>query len=74
MVGTRISGYVARVASGLSRKSALFIVGVLAGGILWAISVEPAPVAFALAAGLAAGWCAWLAKHPESAGRRRRID
>jgi hypothetical protein len=63
---TRISGCVARATSGLSRRSALLIVGVLAGGLLWAISVAPAPVAFALTAGLAAAWCAWLERHPEA--------
>jgi hypothetical protein len=63
---TRISGYVARATSGLSRRSALSIVGVLAGGFLWVISVAPAPVAFALTAGVAAGWCAWLEMHPEA--------
>ena len=61
---TRVSGYSARVASRLSRRAALSIVGVLAGGSLWVVSVAPAPVAFALAAGLAAGWCAWLESHP----------
>jgi hypothetical protein len=61
---TRISGYVARATSGLSRRTALLIVGMLTGGFVWVISVAPAPVAFALTAGLAAAWCAWLETHP----------
>ena len=62
---TRISGYVARVTSGLSRRSALLTVGVLTAGFLWLIAVAPAAVAFALTVGLAAAWCAWLETHPE---------
>jgi hypothetical protein len=50
----------------LSRRTALLIVGVLAGGFLWVISVAPAAVGFALTAGVAAAWCAWLEKHPEA--------
>ena len=65
----RVTAYVGRVTSGLSRRSALLIVGVLAAGFLWVISVAPAPVAFALTAGLAAAWCAWLERHPEAPQR-----
>jgi hypothetical protein len=65
-VWTRIGGTVARVTAGLSRRTALLIVGLLAGGLFWGISVAPAPVGFVLTAGLAAGWCAWLERHPES--------
>ena len=63
---TRVSEYVTHVTSGLSRRNALLIVGVLAAGFLWVISVAPAPVAFVLTAGLAAAWCAWLERHPEA--------
>ena len=63
---TRVSHYVARVALGLSRRSALLIVGVSSVGFLWIVSVAPAPVAFVLTAGLAAAWCAWLERHPEA--------
>jgi hypothetical protein len=62
----RISGNVAGVTADVSRRTALLIVGLLAGGFLWVISVAPAPVGFVLAAGLAAAWCAWLDKHPEA--------
>jgi hypothetical protein len=50
---------------GVSLRPALLIVGVLAGGFLWVISVAPAAVGFALTAGVAAAWCAWLEKHPK---------
>jgi hypothetical protein len=63
---TRISGNVAGVTAGLSRRAALLIVGLLAGGLLSVISVAPAPVGFVLTAGLAAAWCAWLQRHPEA--------
>lgn len=63
---TRVGGYVARVTAGLSRRSALLVVSVASAGFLWVISVAPTPVAFALAVGLAAAWCAWLEKHPEA--------
>ena len=63
---TRIGGYVACMTTRFSRRSVLMVVGVLSAGLLWVIAVAPTVIAFALTAGLAAAWCAWLEKHPEA--------
>ena len=64
---TRVSERVMRVTSSVSRRNALLIVGVLSAAFLWVIAAAPTVVAFALTVGVAAAWCAWLDKHPESA-------
>ena len=64
---TRIITFVAGAASGISRRSLLTIVGVLFAGFLWIITLAPAAIAFALAVGVAAAWCAWLQNDPEAA-------
>ena len=63
---TRIGGDVARVGSNWSRRTALLIVGGLCAASLMPIALAPAPVAFALTAGLAAAWCIWLERHPDA--------
>jgi hypothetical protein len=53
-------------ASTLSRSVAatLGILGPLAA-FGWFVMVAPAVISFAVAAGAAMAWCAWLEKHPE---------
>jgi hypothetical protein len=61
----RVSSYLARVASTVSRRNALLLVGGLSGACLSAVIFAPAVVALALAGGVAAAWCVWLEKHAE---------
>jgi hypothetical protein len=63
--GARIAANMANATSALSLRGRLFLIGVVSATFLWVITVAPTPVAFALTAGLAAGWCAWLERHPE---------
>lgn len=63
---TRVSEHVMCLTSGLSRRNALLIVGLLSAAFLWVIAMAPTVVAFALPVGLAAAWCAWLEKHFEA--------
>ena len=43
-----------------SQPGALLLIGVLAGICLTVIVLAPVALAMALAAGVAAAWCAWL--------------
>lgn len=55
----------ARLLATTSRRQALLSVGVLAAGVVWLITIAPAPVALAVGVALAAAWCVWLQGHPE---------
>jgi hypothetical protein len=48
---TRITEYITRATSGLPRRNAFLIVGLLSAAFLWVIPVTPTVVAFVLTVG-----------------------
>lgn len=58
----------ADVASHVSQRHALLLVGLLSAVCLSVIALAPAAVVLTLMAGIAAAWCVWLEKHPEGPG------
>lgn len=62
--GTQFSTDETKATWALPLRSALLFIGVGSAAALWVITVAPTAVILALTASLAAGWCAWLEKHP----------